>query len=142
MDQIHMLLVEDNPGDVLLTKEALRDSKIRNNMTVVGTGEMALDFLYRRGDYEDATPVDLILLDLNLPGVDGYEVLEVIKQDEKLRRVPVVVLTSSAAESDRLKSYNLHANCFVTKPLAAEAFYSIVRQIEQFWLKIVGLPPR
>ncbi len=142
MDQIHMLLVEDNPGDVLLTKEALRDSKIRNNMTVVGTGEMALDFLYRRGDYEDATPVDLILLDLNLPGVDGYEVLEVIKQDEKLRRVPVVVLTSSAAESDRLKSYNLHANCFVTKPLGAEAFYSIVRQIEQFWLKIVGLPPR
>ncbi len=142
MNVINMLLVEDNPGDVLLTKEALKDSKIRNTLSVAGTGEAALDLLYRRNGFEAAEPVDLILLDLNLPGVDGYEVLEVIKKDETLRRIPVVVLTSSAAESDRLKSYNLHANCYVTKPLGAEAFYSIVREIEQFWLTIVGLPPR
>lgn len=142
MNAINMLLVEDNPGDILLTREALKASKILNNLAVVNNGEDALDYLYRRNPHEDAEPVDLILLDLNLPGVDGYEVLEVIKEDADLKRIPVVVLTSSKAESDRLKSYNLHANCFVTKPLGAEAFFSIVQQIEQFWLNIVGLPPR
>ena len=137
---INILLVEDNPGDVRLTIEALREGKVHNNLHVVGDGVEALAFLHRQGPYEDAPIPDLVLLDLNLPKKDGREVLEEIKADPHLRRIPVVVLTTSHAEQDVLRSYDLHANCYITKPVDLEQFINVVRTIEDFWLAVVTLP--
>jgi CheY-like chemotaxis protein len=138
---IEILIVEDNPGDVRLTMEALKDSKVRNNLSVVGDGEEGLAFLRREGKYAHAPRPDLILLDLNLPKKDGREVLAEIKADEQLRRIPVVILTTSQAEEDVLKAYNLYANCYVTKPVDLDQFIKVVKSIEDFWLTIVKLPP-
>ncbi|MFA8342864.1 MAG: response regulator [Rhodothermaceae bacterium] len=138
---IDILLVEDNPGDVRLTQEALKDSKIKNSLYIVDNGEKAIDFLYKRNGYEKASTPDLIILDLNLPKKDGKEVLAEIKSDEDLKHIPVVVLTTSKAEEDILKSYKLYANCYVTKPLELDNFIEVVRTIENFWLTIVKLPP-
>lgn len=137
---IEVLLVEDNPADVRLTREALKEGKVRNNLHVVGDGVEALDFLHRRGAHARAPMPDLILLDLNLPRKDGREVLSEIKADDRLCTIPVVVLTTSEAEEDILKSYRLHANCYVTKPVGLEQFIGVVRQIDSFWLEIVKLP--
>ena len=137
---ITILLIEDNPADVRLTQEALKDAKVKNDLHVVGDGVAGMEFLQRTGEYSEAPRPDLILLDLNLPRKDGREVLEEIKADEDLRRIPVVVLTTSRAEEDVLRSYNLHANCYVTKPVDLDQFIRIVRSIEDFWLTIVRLP--
>ena len=137
---INILLVEDNPGDVRLTIEALRDGKVRNNLSVARDGVEALEYLRREGRFRAATRPDLILLDLNLPRKDGREVLEEIKADPDLRTIPVVVLTTSRAEQDIIRSYNLHANCYVTKPVDLDQFINVVRSIEEFWLTVVTLP--
>lgn len=139
---IELLLVEDNEGDVLLTQEALERAKVRNTMTVVGDGVEAMDFLRRKGRFNDAPRPDLILLDLNLPRMDGREVLQELKNDPDLRRIPVVVLTTSRAEEDVLRSYSLHANCYITKPVDLQQFLSVVRSISEFWLQVVRLPPK
>lgn len=141
MDRINILLVEDNPGDVRLTQIALRDSKIRNSLSVVMDGIEALEFLRREGKFADAEIPDIILLDLNLPRKNGREVLEEIKADDELKRIPVVVLTTSDDEKDILATYNLHANCYITKPVDLARFIEIVKSIEYFWLTIVKLPP-
>lgn len=137
---IEILLVEDNPGDVRLVREALRNGKVRNVMEVVPDGVEAIAFLRRQGKYTNVFRPDLILLDLNLPRKGGLEVLKDIKDDEDLKRVPVVVLTTSQAEQDIIKSYNLHANAYVTKPVDLDQFISVVKAIEGFWLEIVKLP--
>ena len=137
---IEILMVEDNPGDVRLTQEALREGKVRNNIHVLTDGVEALAFLRRQGRYANASRPDVILLDLNLPKKDGREVLAEIKADPNLLRIPVVILTSSEAEEDILKAYNLHANAYVAKPVGLEQFMAVVRQIEGFWLEIVKLP--
>lgn len=139
---IEVLLVDDDPGDVLITREALVGSKLVHNLHVVDNGERAVDFLRRQGDYHDVPRPDLILLDLNLPRLDGREVLARIKGDESLRQIPVVVLTTSDAEEDVLRSYDLHANAYVTKPVEFEAFIAVVRQIDDFFLSVVRLPHR
>jgi len=139
-EAIEILLVEDNAGDARLAKEAMRDSKIRNNMTLVEDGEQAMAFLRKEGKYASAPRPDLILLDLNLPRKSGREVLGEIKDDDDLRTIPVVILTASDAEEDILRSYKLHANCYITKPLDLEQFIRVVRSIEDFWLTIVKLP--
>ncbi len=138
---IEVLLVEDNPGDVRLTREALRDGKVHNNLSVAPDGVEALAFLRREGKYADAPRPDLILLDLNLPKKDGREVLEEVKADPSLRNIPVVILTSSEAERDIAQAYALHANCYVTKPVDLDQFIHVVRSIEDFWFTIVKLPP-
>ncbi|HYT70014.1 MAG TPA: response regulator [Gemmatimonadales bacterium] len=138
---VEILLVEDNPGDVRLTHELLRESKVRNRLTVASDGEEAMARLQRRGEYRDAPRPGLILLDLNLPKKDGREVLAEIKADPSLKRIPVVILTTSKADQDVLKSYNLHANAYVTKPIGLDQFVTVVRAIEDFWLAIVKLPP-
>lgn len=140
-EPIEILLVEDSPSDVDLTREALEDTKVRNNLSVVGDGVEALAFLRREAPYESAPRTDLILLDLNLPKKGGREVLAEIKADPVLRRIPVVVLTTSEAEQDIVESYNLHANCYVKKPVDLDAFMHVVRSIDNFWLAIVKLPP-
>ena len=137
---VEILLVEDNPGDVRLTREVLREGRIRNTLNVVGDGVEALDFLHRRGAYSDAHPQDLILLDLNLPKMNGQEVLAEIKKDPDLKSIPVVVLTTSSAEQDVLSAYDLHANCYITKPVDLDQFVRVVQSIEDFWLSIVRLP--
>ncbi|MEU9135207.1 response regulator [Streptomyces sp. NPDC048404] len=137
---IDVLLVEDDPGDELMTREAFEDNKIGNNLHVVRDGEEALDFLYRRGAHADAPRPDLILLDLNLPKYDGRQVLEKIKSDPALSHIPVVVLTTSAAEEDILRSYRLHANAYVTKPVDLDQFIAAVRQIDDFFVQVVRLP--
>jgi CheY-like chemotaxis protein len=137
---IEILLVEDNPGDIRLTQEALRDNKVRNNMAVARDGAEALALLRREGQYADSPRPDLILLDLNLPKIDGREVLRRIKDDKKLRPIPVVILTTSRDEQDVLKAYGLHANCYVAKPVELEQFMEVVRSIEGFWLTVVTLP--
>ena len=142
MEAIEILLIEDDPGDVRLTQEALKDSKLRNNLSVAEDGVEALAFLRREGQYADAPKPDIILLDLNLPRKDGREVLEEIKADEDLRRIPVVVMTTSDADEDILASYNLHANCYITKPVDMSRFMQIVKTIEGFWFSIVKLPPQ
>ncbi|MEX2376069.1 MAG: response regulator [Dehalococcoidia bacterium] len=139
--QAEILLVEDNPGDVRLTREALKDAKVRNNLHVVDDGVKALAFLRREGEYASAVRPDLILLDLNLPRMSGREVLQEIKSDPQLLKIPVVILTSSQAEQDIAKAYELHANCYVTKPVDLDQFISVVRSLEDFWLTIVKLPP-
>jgi two-component system, chemotaxis family, response regulator Rcp1 len=137
---IQVLLVEDNPGDVRLTKEALKEGKLLNQLTVVGDGVEALSFLRKQGIYADAVQPELILLDLNLPKKDGREVLAEIKADPNLRRIPVVVLTTSSSEEDILKIYDLHANCYITKPVDLEQFMGVVKSIEDFWVSVVKLP--
>ncbi|MCL4485384.1 MAG: response regulator [Nitrospirae bacterium] len=137
---VEFLLVEDNPGDVRLTREALKDSKVRNNLNVLGDGVSALAYLRRETPYEGAPRPDIILLDLNLPKMDGREVLSKIKADPSLRRIPVVVITSSEAEQDILRTYDLHVNCYVTKPVDLDQFIKVVQSIESFWLTIVQLP--
>jgi CheY-like chemotaxis protein len=137
---IQVLLVEDNPGDVRLTKEALKEGKLLNQLTVVGDGVEALSFLRKEGIYADAPQPELILLDLNLPKKDGREVLAEIKADPNLRRIPVVVLTTSSSEEDILKIYDLHANCYITKPVDLEQFMGVVKSIEDFWVSVVKLP--
>lgn len=139
---IEVLLVEDDPGDELMTREAFEDNKIRNTLHVVRDGQEALDFLYRRGDHPDAPRPDLILLDLNLPKYDGRQVLEQIKSDAELATIPVVVLTTSSAEEDILRSYKLHANAYVTKPVDLDQFIAAVRQIDEFFVTVVRLPGR
>jgi len=138
---VEIFLVEDNPGDVDLTRETLLDSKLLNHMSVVNNGVEAMAYLRREGKYAGATRPDLILLDLNLPKKDGREVLAEIKVDEQLRRIPVVVLTTSCAEKDILETYDLHANCYITKPVNLDQFSAVVRAIEEFWFTIVRLPP-
>ena len=138
---VQMLLVEDNPGDVRLTKETLKDAKLMVDLHVVGDGVEAIAFLRQEGKYASVPWPDLVLLDLNLPKKDGREVLAEIKQDPDLRRIPVVVLTISSAEEDILKSYNLHANAYVNKPLDLEQFAKITKAIEDFWFTVVKLPP-
>ncbi|MCL4503404.1 MAG: response regulator [Deltaproteobacteria bacterium] len=139
---IEILMVEDNPGDVRLTVEALKEGKVRNILHTVEDGEEALKFLRRNESYAKAPRPDLILLDLNLPKMNGREVLAEIKEDPDLRRIPVVILTVSKAEQDILKTYDLHANCYITKPVDLEQFLTVVRSIENFWLTVVKLPPR
>jgi len=139
---IEILMVEDNPGDVRLTQEALKGGKIWNEFNVVADGVAAIDYLRRKPPYEGAARPDLILLDLNLPKKDGREVLAAIKSDPSLKTIPVVVLTTSQAEEDVVRAYNLSANCYVTKPVDFEQFTRIVQTIEQFWLSVVTLPPR
>jgi CheY-like chemotaxis protein len=138
---IEILLVEDNPGDVRLTREALTANKIRNTLHVVADGVQALAFLRKQGKHANAPRPNLILLDLNLPKKDGREVLAEIKGDGNLRRIPVVVLTTSGAEEDILKAYDLNANCYVTKPVNFDSFIQVVKSIESFWVTIVELPP-
>ncbi|OBF84511.1 two-component system response regulator [Mycobacterium sp. 852002-51163_SCH5372311] len=137
---IEILLVEDDPGDELITREAFEHNKLSNRLHVAHDGEEGLNFLYRRGEYQDAPRPDLILLDLNLPKYDGRQLLEKIKFDPDLSRIPVVVLTTSSAEEDILRSYQLHANAYVTKPVDLDQFISAVRQIDEFFLQVVRLP--
>jgi len=138
---IEILLVEDNAGDARLAREALRDAKVRNNLTWLSDGEEALAFLRRKGKYSNAPRPDLILLDLNLPRKDGREVLTEMKSDDHFKRIPVVILTTSQAEEDILKAYHLNANCYIPKPVDLERFLTVVKTIEDFWLTIVKLPP-
>jgi len=137
---VEILLVEDSPGDVRLTQECLREAKVKNNLHVVTDGVEALALLRQQDKYENAVRPDLVLLDLNLPKKDGREVLSEMKADERLKRIPVVVLTISGAEEDILKSYNLHANCYIVKPIDLQQFLKVVKAIEDFWLTIVKLP--
>jgi chemotaxis family two-component system response regulator Rcp1 len=137
---VEILLIEDNPGDVRLMVEALKDAKVNNNLHVASNGETAMDFLRREGEYADVPVPDLVMLDLNLPKKDGREVLAEIKEDPDLKHIPVVVITTSAAEEDILKSYKLHANCYITKPVNFEQFMKVVHSIEEFWLTVVKLP--
>ena len=139
-EPLEILLVEDNPGDIRLTQEALRDGKMRNNLSVAQDGAEAMAFLRQEGQYVEAARPDLILLDLNLPRKDGREVLTELKQDSLLKYIPVVVLTTSRADIDILKAYDLHANCYVTKPVDLEDFVAIIRNIESFWLTVVRVP--
>jgi CheY-like chemotaxis protein len=139
-EPIEILLVEDNPGDVRLTQEVLKDGKVRNNMHVVKDGVDAISFLQQTGEYAGAPRPELILLDLNLPKKDGREVLAEIKADPDLKNIPIVVLTTSSAEQDIFRSYDLHANCYITKPVDLDQFIRVIRSIEDFWLTIVKLP--
>jgi two-component system, chemotaxis family, response regulator Rcp1 len=138
---VEILLVEDNPGDERLTREALREGKVYSNLHWVKDGVEAMQFLRREGRYAEVPRPDIILLDLNLPKKDGREVLQDIKNDDQLKRIPVVVLTTSKAEEDVLRTYNLHANCYVTKPVDLEKFIVVVKSIDRFWLTVVTLPP-
>jgi len=139
---IDILMVEDDPGDVRLTREALKGSKVLHSLNVVEDGVAALDYLRKAPPYHDAVRPDIVLLDLNLPRKDGREVLAAMKQDPVLRSIPVVILTTSQAEEDVLRAYNLNANCYVTKPVDFDQFMRIVRTIEDFWLTVVTLPPK
>jgi two-component system response regulator len=138
---IEVLLVEDDEGDVLMTREALAEGKVLNRLSVVNDGVEAVEYLRQNGEYNDASRPDLILLDLNLPKKDGRQVLEEVKADESLRRIPVIVLTTSAADEDVLRSYNLHANAYVTKPVDFDRFVDVIRQIDDFFISVVRLPP-
>lgn len=139
---VEILLVEDNPGDIRLIVEVLKEGKINNNLSVVEDGEQALAYLRREGGYQHSIVPDIILLDLNLPKINGTEVLAEIKKDPLLKYIPVIILTTSEAEQDILKAYDLHANCYITKPVNLEQFLTVVRSIENFWLTIVKLPRR
>lgn len=141
-EPVHILLVEDNPGDVRLTREAFREGRINNDLHVVSDGEAALDYLHQRGEYESAQTPDLILLDLNIPRLDGLELLERIRDDPELSHLPVVVLTSSEAEEDVIKSYELHSNAYLTKPVNHREFVDLVRTFEEFWFELVRFPPK
>ena len=138
--QVEILLVEDNAGDVFLTKKAFARAKISNTIHVAKDGEVAMDMLNKKGEYEDLATPDLVLLDINLPKKDGKQVLQEMKNDERLRRIPVIVLTSSKAERDVLKTYDMHANSFIVKPINLEKFHEVVMAIEGFWFTVVMLP--
>ena len=138
---VEILLVEDNPGDVRLTKEELREGKVYNNLHWAKDGVEALEFLRREGKHSEAPRPDIILLDLNLPKKDGREVLSSIKNDDRFKQIPVVILTTSEAEEDVLRSYELHANCYITKPVDLDKFIVVVQSIDRFWLTVVTLPP-
>jgi len=138
---VEILIVEDSAGDIRLTFEALKEAKVRNRMSAANDGVEAMAFLRKEGKYADAPTPDVILLDLNLPRKNGREVLAEIKADPRLRRIPVVVLTNSRAEEDIIKAYNLHANCYVTKPVDFQQFLNVIKSIEDFWLTVVKLPP-
>ena len=140
-DPVKILLVEDNPGDVLLTKEALLEGKVYNELYVANDGLEALAFLRREDEHQDAPRPDVILLDLNMPRMDGRELLAEIKEDPSLKRIPVVILTTSTADEDILKTYELHANCYITKPVDLSQFIKVVQSVEDFWFSIVKLPP-
>ena len=140
--EIDVLLVEDDPGDVLMTREAFAENKVANRLAVVSDGESAMRYLRKEGEHADAPTPDLVLLDLNLPRMDGREVLAAMKSDDVLRSIPVVVLTTSEAEEDVLRSYALHANAYVTKPVDFERFIAVVRQIDDFFVQVVRLPGR
>jgi two-component system, chemotaxis family, response regulator Rcp1 len=137
---VEILLIEDNPGDVDLTKEALLDAKVHNRLHVVDDGAKAIDFLFQKGTYADVPRPDIILLDLNLPKKDGRQVLAEVKADPQLMNIPVVILTTSQAEEDIIRSYQLHANCYITKPVDFKQFLKVVKSIEEFWLTVVKLP--
>lgn len=137
-----ILLVEDNEGDIELTKEAFEEAKFRNHLHVAEDGDIALNILFKRNGHEDAVSPDIVLLDLNLPGTDGREVLEQIKSDPVLKRIPVIVLTSSRADKDIIESYDLHANCYIVKPVNALNFIETIQYIENFWVDVVCLPPQ
>jgi two-component system, chemotaxis family, response regulator Rcp1 len=137
---VEILLVEDNEADIRLTRESIKEAKIHNNLYVTRDGEEAIEFLYKKGNYKEAVTPDLILLDLNLPKKDGREVLKEIKNDKTLSHIPVVILTTSEAEKDIIKSYKLHANCYVTKPMGIDQFVEVIKAIENFWFTIVKLP--
>ena len=137
---VKILLVEDNPGDVRLTIEALKEGKVLNELSVVGDGVAALEFLRKEGDRSGAPRPELILLDLNLPRMDGYELLAIIKEDPSLKRIPVVILTTSSADEDILRTYDLHANCYIRKPVDLEQFIEVIKSVEDFWLTVVVLP--
>ncbi len=139
---IHVLLVEDSPGDIRLTQEALKDAKMHIRLDIARDGQEAMAFLMREGEYANAARPDLILLDLNLPKKDGREVLQEIKESETLKIIPVVILTTSASEADILRSYSLHANCYITKPVSLDGFLTVVRSIDNFWMSVVKLPGR
>ncbi len=142
MKAIEILLVEDNQGDVVLTMEALEEGRIHNRVTVLRDGQEAIDYLTRKAPYQDSTLPDLILLDINLPKIDGKEVLSFIKADKKLKKIPVVMLTTSSSEKDILDSYEAFANCYITKPVDVNKFFEVVKAIEDFWISIVKLPGR
>lgn len=137
-----ILLVEDNEGDIELTREAFEDAKFRNNLHIAEDGQAALDFLFKRNGYEDVATPDIILLDLNLPGTDGREILEIIKNTNNLKHIPTIILTSSQADADIIASYNLHANCYIVKPINAIKFMEVVQHVENFWVDIVCLPTK
>ncbi|WP_085300654.1 response regulator [Cognaticolwellia mytili] len=137
-----ILLVEDNEGDIELTREAFEEAKFRNNLHIAEDGDIALDYLFKRNEYENAVRPDIILLDLNLPSTDGREVLETIKAEPSLRRIPVIILTSSKADKDVVSSYDLHANCYIVKPVNAVKFMDVVKSVENFWVDIVCLPSK
>ena len=139
---IDVLLVEDDPGDVLMTREAFEENKVANRLAVVSDGAAAMQYLRKEGEYADVPTPDMVLLDLNLPKMDGREVLAAMKADAELRRIPVVVLTTSEAEEDVLRSYSLHANAYVTKPVDFQRFIDVVRQIDDFFVSVVRLPSR
>ena len=141
-DVVDILLVEDNPGDVRLTREALKEAKVRNELHVATDGVEALAFLRREGAYKKAVRPNLVLLDLNLPRKNGREVLAEMKEDPELRRIPVVILTTSQAEQDIIKAYDLHVNCYINKPVDLDQFLQVVKSIEDFWLTVVKLPPQ
>jgi CheY-like chemotaxis protein len=139
---IDVLLIEDDPGDIVITREAFKNHKIRNTLRVARDGQEGLDYLYQRGAHQGAPRPDLILLDLNLPKYDGHQLLEKIKSDPEMCHIPVIVLTTSAAEEDILRSYRLHANAYVTKPVGFEQFMHVIREIDEFFVQVVRLPPR
>lgn len=142
MDSIHILLIEDNEGDILLTMEAFEDAKIHNKISIARDGQEALLFLDKEGKHADAESPDLVLLDVNLPKKNGHEVLQYIKGSEKLKHIPVIMLTTSASENDIMKSYKNYANCYITKPVEVGDFLKVVASIENFWIKIVQLPSK
>ena len=142
MKAVDILLVEDNPGDVRLTQEALNEGRIYNTLHVASDGIEAMEFLNKTGKFKNATTPDLILLDLNLPKMNGFEVLEKIKGDDKLKLIPIIILTTSQSEKDILTSYSMHVNCYVSKPVEYDSFMNVVKSIEDFWFTIVKLPSR
>lgn len=137
---VEILLVEDNEGDMELTREAFNDAVFSNNLHIAEDGDIALDYLFKRNGYEDAVIPDIILLDLNLPSTDGKEVLEIVKSNASLKRIPIIVLTSSKADKDIFESYDLHANCYIVKPVSANKFMKVVQEVEKYWRGIVRLP--
>lgn len=142
MDPIHILLVEDNEGDIVLTKEALEEGKVSNALSVVRDGQQAIDYLEKRNGFEDAITPDLVLLDINLPKINGHEVLKYIKRSENLHFIPVIMLTTSSDTVDIKRSYNNHSNCYITKPVDINEFLNVISTIEDFWISIVQLPTK